>query len=588
MDHDIIIENLYFKYANAKKPALVDINLRIKKGERILITGPAGAGKTTLCYCINGLIPHFFRGEMKGNVIVRGYNTKDFDVNHFSKFVGFLFQDPSSQLITPTVKDEIAFGPRNLGFPRSEIIKLVEEYLKFFQLEKYKDINPHDLSGGQQQACALAAVLAMKPDIYVLDEPTANLDPISSYQTLSFINKITKEQDKTVIIVEHKLEELVSLVDRAIVMNNGEIIADGDPRKVFEDVEPMIKIGVNLPQVTILFYQLKKNKILSFNSLPLTINEAYEILSVILKKNKSFLGEIKYVGKTSPKIGAEPIIKTEFLSYIYPNGTEALKNVNLEIYPGEFVAIVGQNGSGKTTLVKHFIGLLRPTKGKVFVYGMDTNRTTVSDLAKKVGFVFQNPDNQIFSRTVFDELSFGPKNLGLSQEEIERRIKVIAKLLGLTEFLKENPFNLSKGEKHIVAVASVLTMDPAVLVVDEPTTGHDLKTGKKLMDLFKQLNISGKTIIVVTHNMNFVAEYAQRVIVLKSGQVLIDGSTEEVFSQADILKESHLSPPQITLLCRQFAATSTVLNVHQAVEFFKLLAKDLNKYSAIDNRGDIC
>lgn len=545
---DVVFENVSFTYAGDSKPALKDISLTVRKGETVLIAGPAGAGKTTLCRCINGLVPHYFRGHVDGRVLVGDIDTKTSTISALSHVAAMLFQDPSSQLVNPTVFDEIAFGPENYGVSREEILKRVNDSVESMRLKGYEERNPHSLSGGEQQACALGAIVAMRPEVYVLDEPTSNLDPIGSMRVLTHLSELSRSESATTIIVEHKLEELLDKVDRLVVMQEGQIVAEGEPRKMLEDAESLTKLGLKTPQTALLFSRLRK---LDQNlKVPLTFDDAVEEMSAFLKSHK-----LANAGTTvRPKTVSnqtdrerEVIISTQGLVHVYEAGTLALRGVSIEIRRGDFLALIGQNGSGKTTLVKHFNGLLRPTQGTVTVLGLDASRASVRELSTKVGYCFQNPDHQICTDSVKKELEFGPRNLELPEEEIQKRVKEVSDAIGLERMLNDNPFNRSKGERQRIAVASVLTMKPDVLVVDEPTTGQDDRMARQMMDFYKKLHDEdGKTVIVITHDMNLAAEYANRVFVMWNGEVLLGGTPREVFSQSEAIEKTFLKAPQIT------------------------------------------
>jgi energy-coupling factor transport system ATP-binding protein len=568
---DIILEDVSFTYRGSERAALENITLKIKPGEIVMISGPAGAGKTTLCQTLNGLIPHFFRGSLKGYVHIKGHETRKDTIAHLSHIVGLLFQDPSAQLIAPTVNDEIAFGAENYGVPREEIQRRVEEFRKLVRLDQYAQTNPHRLSGGEQQACAIAAVMAMHPDIYVLDEPTSNLDPIGSHLVLELIAQMVRDEKKTMLIVEHKMEELLPIADRLVILNEGRIILEGSPRRLMDDVQTMERIGLKPPQVALLAAKTGRARI--GPPVPFVLEEAINKFRPLLKKQDG--KPVSLPEKEMGKLGDE-IIRTDKLWHVYEEGqVQALRGVDISIRAGEFIGVIGQNGSGKTTLVKHFNGLLRPTFGDVWVMGDNTKDKTIAQLSTQVGYVFQNPDFQLCSQTVKGELEFGPKNLKLRKEEIERRRDEVAGIFGFEDRLSEKPFSLSKGERQKLAVASILAMRPEVLIVDEPTTGQDYKTGREMMDFYRRLNQGGKTVVIITHDMNLAAEYCNRIIVLRKGRVLTDGPVRKVYSQTELLARSYLRPPQITLFAQALSNYGLPVNAVNVDEVYDGVTKNL-------------
>lgn len=541
-DKAIAFENVSWRYEGNKEDTLRDINLEIRAGETIVITGSSGAGKTTLCRCINGLIPHFYEGTLRGDVLVWGQNSKTSTTVDLARRVGMCFDNPSNQLFCATVLEEIAFGPQNLCKTRDEVMQRVSDAMTFCRLEKYRDKSPHELSGGEKQAVAIAALIAMQPEVMVLDEPTSNIDAVGTSLVFERMRQLLKEQKKTTIIVEHKLQYALPLADRLVVISDGTIVADDKPRKVLSDAELIDKLQIQVPHVTSMAHRVSGS--LGEENVPITLEEGVALLSRLIKANKV---RVKPARPASPpKSSKRPIISCRDVWFEYPDGTDAVKGVSFDILEGEFVGLVGRNGSGKTTLAKLFNGLYRPTKGKILVDEIDVATASVKELVSRVGYSFQNPDDQIFSKTVRDELAFGPKNLKLSQDEIARRVESAASEVEITPYLNTNPFNLSQGLRQRVAVASVLTMNPKVLIVDEPTTGQDFARSKIVMNLAKKLCDRGRTIIIISHNMDLVAEYCERLVVMLDGQVLVSGPTREVFSQTQLIRQSSLEPPQVT------------------------------------------
>ncbi len=571
-ESDIILENLTFTYEGSKREAVKNINMIVRRGEKVLITGPSGAGKTTICRLLNGLIPHFFYGDLKGRVIVRSMETESNDITLLSSKVGLVFQNPEEQLVCPTVADEIAFGPENLCVPRDEILRRVEEGLTLARLEEYADTNPYSLSGGQEQSLCVAAIVAMHPDILVLDEPTANLDSLGTKLVHSMITDLIERERKTLVIVSHSLAELAPIVDRIVVLNGGEKILDGKPHEVFGESQRLHEIGLAPPQISRLALMLKESgiNVLRGGYPPFTLEDAYSQIAPLLRKSKSGLAAQKDVSRVSAlreNVRAGPIIEVDNLSHIYEGtSVEAVKDLTFKIYRGEFVGIIGQNGSGKTTLVKHFNGLLIPTKGKVLVNKVDTTTVPISELAKIVGYCFQNPDHQMVAFRVRDEVGYGPKNLGLSKEETEKRSLEALDEVGMRWAVDEYVHELSQGERQKIALASILVMCPEAIIVDEPTTGQDPATSMKMFELLKELNERGSTIIVVSHNLDLVARFVNRVIVMKEGRILYDGDGRGAFSKPEMLRETSCEPPEMTRfgqMLQQYGIPSDILTIEE-------------------------
>ena len=542
MPFEIDFQNVTFVYEGSDIPALKDINLSISPGEIVLITGPAGSGKTTLCSCINGLVPHFHEGDLQGNVLVRSYNTKKARVGGLASLVGMVFQDPESQLVTSSVADEVAFGPENFGVVREEINKRVLDALKATRLEGYEEREPYNLSGGEQQACVIASVYAVQPDIYVMDEPLANLDPAGRAQVLRLIIDVAKKRGKTLVIVEHALEEVIPLVDRIIILNEGNIVRDGT-------VEEVLSLG-DIPQVFTRPPIIRLAEKFLQQVKPLTPEIFYQELSS--KYNLRTI-QANHSSVREPLLSGKPIIEVKDVSYSYTQRAEALRNISLTIREGELVAILGRNGSGKTTLVRHLIGLIKPEEGKIFVNGKDVATTPTHELAQDVGFCFQNPNHQIVTFKVREEVIFGLRAHNIPSTEYEERIHEALEIVDMLDYIDSEVFDLGKGQKQRLALASVLALKPRILVIDEPTTGQDPQMAEGIFNIIKNLNEMGTTVLMITHQMEYAATYAHRAVVLNSGEIKFDGSIKDLISNRSFMEENYLDLPEVTKIAGHFS-----------------------------------
>jgi cobalt transport protein ATP-binding subunit len=541
MEPEVSIEGLTYRYRGQQKPALKGVDLEVAEGEFVVVMGPSGAGKSTLCVSLNGLIPHFFKGKMEGEVRVGGRSTREGKVGEFAQEVGLVFQDFEAQLFSTNVALEVAFGPENFRVERGEMVERVERMLGQVRLEGFEKRTPATLSGGQKQRLAIASVLAIEPRILCLDEPTTDLDPVGKLGIFEIAEDLKNRDDVTLIVVEHETEETLD-ADRIIVLRDGEIVADRPAREVLRDVELLQESSVMPLQVTRFFHEMG----LWQGQLPLTPQDGVaEFRRRGWQVNPERHGRLVEADAKREEGYGEPVIEVEGLTYSYPNGVVALEGVDLTVRRGEFLAVLGQNGSGKTTLVKHFNGLLKPTEGTVRVGEDETTERGLRSLGQRVGYVFQNPDHQIFSDTVSEEVAFGPKIRGMDEGEIRERVEEALAAVGMEGRGDEDPFGLTKGERQRVAVASVLAVRPEVLILDEPTTGLDYAEQRSMMDLVKSLNESGSTIIAVTHTMWVVAEYAHRAVVVRDGKIALQGTVREVFVEEEELRDAALLPPHI-------------------------------------------
>jgi cobalt transport protein ATP-binding subunit len=553
----VSVRDLAYTYRGQTEPALDGVSLEVAEGEFVVIMGHSGAGKSTLCTSLNGLIPHFFRGRMRGEVLIEGRSTHEGKVGEFAKVVGLVFQDFEAQLFSTNVALEVAFGPENFEVEREEMVRRVKSVLSQVRLEGFEDRQPATLSGGQKQRLAIASVLAMEPRILCLDEPTTDLDPIGKLGIFEIAEDLKNRDDVTLIVVEHETEETLD-ADRIIVLRDGRIVADRPAREVLRDVKLLEQSSV-MPLGVARFF---RERGVGGEELPLTPEEGIkEFEARGWRVSPERHRDLVEADEEREQSYGETLIEVEGLSHRYPNGVVALEGVDLSVQRGEFLAVLGQNGSGKTTLVKHFNGLLEPTEGSVRVDGEETAKQGIRRLGQRVGYVFQNPDHQIFSDTVFDEVAFGPKVRGMEEDEVGERVEEALAAVGLEGRGDEDPFGLTKGERQRVAVASVLAVRPEVLILDEPTTGLDYAEQKSMMDLVRRLNEAGSTIIAVTHTMWVVAEYAHRAVVMKEGRMALSGTVREVFAREEELRDASLRPPHIVSLGNSLG--HTVLSVEE-------------------------
>jgi energy-coupling factor transporter ATPase len=563
--------------------ALDDINLTFEKGKSVAIIGSNGSGKTTLARLLNALIL-----PTDGKVLVDGLDTQNKDSQKMIRLkVGMVFQNPDNQLISTSVEREIAFGLENLALPYEEMEKRVRWALYFFHLLEYKNHPPHKLSGGEKQRVALASVLSMQPEYLVLDEPTSFLDPKGKREVMSLIQRlstpakggISKQKKVTVIHITQFPEEAI-IADRVLVMHKGRIVLDGCPKDVFRQTDKLKEIGLKPPLAIELASELlQRGKIPSDDCL--TLEDVIEKLAFNIKKDrKKPVRKTNQIGfefacpRSSLKIPPNVSEKSESLSpnssfqiliedlsFVYNQGLsikrEALSGINLKIQKGDFVGLVGPTGSGKTTLVQHLNALLFPTSGKVVLDGVDLSAGSkgkdksvdLKKIRQKVGLVFQFPELQLFEDTVYDDIAFGPKNLGLSEEEVKERVQSSMSKVGLDfdEFASRSPFSLSGGEQRKVAIAGILAQEPEVLILDEPTCGLDSKSTEEIKKLLKGLNSNEITIILISHNMDLIAELAKKIVLLDQGKLVTFCDKEEFFKDIRI-KSVGLDLPQVVEL----------------------------------------
>ncbi|RJP64122.1 MAG: ATP-binding cassette domain-containing protein [Candidatus Abyssobacteria bacterium SURF_17] len=551
----IEIASLNFRYRAASDDTLKNIDLTVAEGEHVVITGPNEAGKSTLCLTLNGLIPHLVKGAFQGSVRIKGMETREQTVKDLFPHVGIVFQDFESQLFSTEVELEVAFGPENLGLPIDEIRNRIHRALELTGLTSLKGRQPATLSGGQKQLLAIASTLSLQPSILCLDEPTTDLDPKNKRRIFDLTRHLLEESKQTLVVVEHDTEEILA-ADRAVLLREGRIVADGPPEEILRNARLLDECRIMPLQLTEAFAKLGAYKP------PLTVDQAKQLWrrnSYGLSPTAAHL--LKESDEKRMQCYGRPLIEVDDVSYSYEGGISALRGVSLRILDGEFIAILGQNGSGKTTLAKHLNGLLKPERGSVRIENTPTTQMSAAELGRHIGYVFQNPDHQIFEEQILDEVIFGPRKLGIDEIRAMEQARDALETVGLWERRLEDPFTLTKGLRQKVAVASVLATRPRAIVMDEPTTGLDYGELKQMMALIKRLNESGHTIIMITHCIWIAAEYAHRTILMSQGKIVADGPTREVFSHEELLEQADIIAPQIVRFSNTLG--TTILSVEE-------------------------
>jgi energy-coupling factor transport system ATP-binding protein len=565
----IEIEDLTFSYSTQQhEPALRNLSCTIEQGSFVGITGLAEAGKSTFCRLIAGYIPHFFHGEFSGKVNVGGTDTRETTIGELAQRVGFVFENPFDQLTgaSLTVLEEAAFALENMGLAREEIRLRAEKSLSQAGMEDLKDRHPQQLSGGQSQRLALASILAVQPEVFILDEPTSQLDPLGVEELFDVITDM-HDRGNTLIVVSQDLDHLAMRADRLMVIDKGEIKWEGEPRKVLLEAAEA-RYPILIPDVLEISRKLRAaGRIPSTTPVPLTVEQAAKELSSINTPGSA--AQTLAAGDTSrhSRVESSKEVVFEDVHYDYPTGVSAIRGVSLSLDEG-CVCIVGQNGAGKTTFAKHLNGLLRPTRGRVLVRGKDTREYRVAELAREVGLAFQNPDDQLFRSTVEEEVCFGPDNVGASPEEAKRLVATAMDLMDLEAVREKRPHDLGVPERKRVATASVIAMNTPVVVLDEPTGGQDAEGIDLLGQLVGQLVRQGKLVIVVTHDVTFAALHADRVIALHQGRVLLDDDPRTVFGREEALASTHVEPPAVTRLGKLLDLDETLLTPEEFLAVF--------------------
>lgn len=533
---DLVVFDKYnFKYKSQVEPSLFDIDLKVKKGEKIIIVGPSGSGKSTLAKSLNGQIPNTFPGDITGSCLIDGKDLLDSSIFDLSLSVGTVLQDTDGQFVGLTVAEDIAFSLENDNVDQEEMKKIVEKWAKELNLSKLLEMKPGELSGGQKQSVSIAGVLVSDVPILLLDEPLANLDPKSGRKTMELLKRLADKLGYTVIVIEHRLEEALLLdPDRIIAVDGGKILADMSPTDLLKS-DILEKIGIRRP----LYIDAMKYAGVDISG--------YEKLGDFdeVEISPSDLAKIEgwakgQVGKEIKKTNEE-VIKIENLTFSYER-ENILENLSLEIDKGEIISILGPNGAGKSTLAKLMCGFLRPDSGKIILAGKDSKDLSIKEIADKVGFILQNPNAMISKTMIFDEVAFGLRVRGVDEDVIEKKVHDALEICGLYSFRKWPISALSYGQRRRVTIASILVLDPEVIIMDEPTAGQDFHHYTKMMEFIRKINKEyDLTILMISHDMHLIEEYTDRALVIGDKKILADTTPAELFSQSELIDRANLA-----------------------------------------------
>ncbi|WP_154140005.1 ABC transporter ATP-binding protein [Photobacterium damselae] len=531
----IVFDNFTFKYWALEKPTLKNINLTINKGEKIVIVGPSGSGKSTLGQCLNGLIPHAIKGDCSGTLTINGQDTQKLKLDDCTSMVGTVLQDTDGQFVGLSVGEDIAFVLENQMIEQKEMHNIVQATADMMDLTSIIDLSPFDLSGGQKQRVSLAGVMVDDVEILLFDEPLASLDPKTGKAAIEIIDDLHQKTGKTIIIIEHRLEDVLHRpVDRIIMMERGEIVADLTPNQLLAS-SLLTEHGIREPLYLTALKEAgcditEQDNPAYFNQMPL----------------EKFKPQVEH-WFTQAKLpehqtSQEVLLSLNNLAYSYDGERQTLQNVSFDVHKGEFVAVLGKNGSGKSTLTRLIMGVLEPDQGTICLNGEDLTNSTIFERSQRIGVVMQNPNHMISHHMIFDEVASGLRNRGMAEEMVEEKVYAMLELCGLGRY-RDWPIDaLSYGQKKRVTIATILVLEPELLILDEPTAGQDYHHYTMMMEFVKELNQKlGITIMIVSHDMHLVLEYTDRAVVICDSELLADEAVNSVFSQPELLDKANLT-----------------------------------------------
>ncbi|WP_321971539.1 energy-coupling factor transporter ATPase [Paratractidigestivibacter sp.] len=555
----IELRDVSFSYSAEGAPALSHVSLAINEGEFVGVIGPSGAGKSTLAAALSGAIPHHFAGKLYGAVLVGGRDTCEVSLTDISAVVGSVLQDIDAQMVASVVEDEMLFGLENFGVPHDQIESRIEGALQTVGIAHLRDREIATLSGGQKQKVAIAAILALAPRVLVLDEPTAALDPASSTMVFETLRQVNRLGGITVVVIEQKVALLCKYCKRVLVVSEGELAFDGEPHEVFGHPRELRALGVDSPRVARIANSLLEHGAIERVERPcLNVEECVELIARTVSglPRVTVIGGRQSVPATNdchPWQAADAVVDVRDVCFAYPNQGDSVSGLNLQVYPGELVGIIGQNGAGKTTFTKLLNGLLQPKSGSIRIVGMDTREVPTSAIAAQCATLFQNPDRQLCKDTVLEEVAFGLTLHGTPEAEARERAAEVIRRFDLPA--DESPFSLSRGQRQMVALASVVVLDPKVVLLDEPTSGLDYRECMTVMETVREMAERGCAVIMVCHDMEVVSDFAERVVVMTKGKIAGAGDADAMFADDELMAAAYVEPPQVNALSKKLAAT---------------------------------
>lgn len=566
MNNKPIIEfnDFTFKYYSQSEPTLHNINLKIYPGEKVLIVGPSGSGKSTLGHCLNGLIPFSYKGDISGSLRINGLETKELDIFKLSKFVGTVLQDSDGQFVGLTVGEDIAFALENDNTENHIMKKRVEEVSKMVDMGNFLSSSPYDLSGGQKQRTALAGVMIDDVDVLLFDEPLANLDPATGKTAIEIIDDIHKESKKTIIIIEHRLEDVLHKnIDRVILVNDGHILADMNPHQLVSS-SVLVDNGIREPlYITALKYA------------GVEVNEKMmpaHIWSLKIDDNDDkILNWHSSIKEDKENLKGDSFLRLEDISFSYNSQRKVLEGISFDIKEGEMVAIVGKNGAGKSTLSKLICGFEKQSRGNIYYRNNNIKDMTIKQRAEIIGYVMQNPNQMISENMIYDEIALGLRIRKVSEDEIKKKVDKVLKICGLSPFVDWPISALSYGQKKRVTIATILALDPKIIILDEPTAGQDYKHYSEIMEFLKEINSLGITIIFITHDMHLMLEYTKRAIVLADGKIVADEKPSVILTDKNVIDSANLKETSLFNLAQMAGIKDETKFVQSFIDYERLV-----------------